>query len=148
MKNNNNKNCYDDIINIEYHGSTTHPKMSAINRAAQFAPFAALTGYDSSVKEEARLTDTKIELDEYMIALLDDKIRIIQELLPDCPEVEITYFIPDENKGGGKYVSIAGNVLKIDTYEHNITMEKQLIIPIEDIIDIKCDMIDKELMFD
>jgi hypothetical protein len=143
MKNDNNR--YDDIINLPHHVSNNHPQMSAIERAAQFAPFAALTGYDSSVKEEARLTDKKIEMDEDMIAVLDEKIRIIQELLPDCPEVEITYFIPDENKDGGQYVSVTGGVVRVDNYERSIVMEDQLIIPIKDIIDIKCDMVDSDL---
>jgi hypothetical protein len=139
---NNSNNKYEDIINMPHYVSSTRSRMSRIDRAAQFAPFAALTGYESSVKEEARLTDKKIELDEYMIALLDEKIRIIQELLPDCPEVEITYFIPDKNKDGGQYVSVIGGVMKVDTYERSIVMEDQLIIPIKDIIDIKCDKVD------
>ena len=110
--------------------------MSLYQRSAQFAPFAALTGYEGQVKETARLTDRRIELDEEMKLILDLKIQVIKEMLSDNPEVEITYFIPDTRKDGGKYVTIINNVKKIDSYNEHIIMQNNLKIEIKEIINI------------
>ena len=126
---------YDDIINLKRPVSK-HPKMSLYQRSAQFAPFAALTGYEGQVKETARLTDRRIELDEEMKLILDLKIQVIKEMLSDNPEVEITYFIPDTRKDGGKYVTIINNVKKIDSYNEHIIMQNNLKIEIKEIINI------------
>ena len=126
---------YDDIINLKRQISK-HPKMSLYQRSAQFAPFAALTGYEGQVKETARLTDRRIELDEEMKLILDLKIQVIKEMLSDNPEVEITYFIPDTRKDGGKYVTIINNVKKIDSYNEHIIMQNNLKIEIKEIINI------------
>lgn len=126
---------YDDIINLKRPVSK-HPKMSLYQRSAQFAPFAALTGYEGQVKETARLTDRRIELDEEMKLILDLKIQVIKEMLSDNPEVEITYFIPDTRKDGGKYETIINNVKKIDSYNENIIMQNNLKIEIKEIINI------------
>ncbi|MCD8005221.1 MAG: hypothetical protein LUE91_06155, partial [Oscillospiraceae bacterium] len=94
---------YSDIINLPHHVSATRPHMSMHDRAAQFSPFAALTGYDAAVKETARLTDQRAELDDDMKEKLSERINLLQENLAAAPAVEITYFIPDERKEGGAY---------------------------------------------
>ncbi len=111
--------------------------MSMIDRAAQFSPFAALTGYDAAVKETARLTEQQIELDEYEKAALDQRILLLQEHLKELPEVTITHFVPDERKDGGKYVSITEAVKKIDTYEKQIVLVDKSKISIENILSIE-----------
>lgn len=130
-------NKYDKIINLPHHVSSTRPHMSMIDRAAQFSPFAALTGYDAAVRETARLTEQKIELDEYEKAALDQRILLLQEHLKELPEVTITHFVPDERKDGGKYVSITEAVKKIDTYEKQIVLVGKSKIPIENILSIE-----------
>ena len=92
---------YDDIIHLQHPTSPKHPRMPLGDRAAQFAPFAALTGYDAAIKETARLTDSQIELDENAKAELDQMLRQIYDQLPDAPSVVITYFEPDRMKSGG-----------------------------------------------
>ena len=94
--------------------STSRPKMSLLDRAAQFAPFAALNGYDDAVKETARLTDGEAVLDDGQIAWLNERLIILSENLPTDTEVEITYFIPDEKKDGGKYLTVTGSVKKTE----------------------------------
>ena len=134
---------YDDIINLKRPVSK-HPKMSLYQRSAQFAPFAALTGYEGQVKETARLTDRRIELDEEMKLILDLKIQVIKEMLSDNPEVEITYFIPDTKKDGGKYETIINNVKKIDSYNEHIIMQNNLKIEIKEIININSNIFKKQ----
>jgi hypothetical protein len=129
-------NRYDDIINLPHHVSKTRPPMSIINRAAQFSPFAALTGYDDAIEETARLTDMRVELDEAAKTILDKKLRIIQEHLNSQPEVTITYFRQDEKKEGGTYVSVSGTVKKIDGYKRTLLMQDGISIKNDDIISI------------
>lgn len=137
MKNEiNYEHLYDDIINLPHHVSKSHPRMSIHDRAAQFSPFAALTGYDGAIKETARLTNKRMELDETWKNVLDEKLRIIHEQLSSQPEIEITYFQPDEKKNGGAYISAAGIVKKIDRYERTVIMQDGTRIPIEKIIEI------------
>ena len=130
-------NPYDDIINLPHHTSTTRPHMSAHDRAAQFSPFAALTGYDSSITETARLTEKRVELDEYSKADLNGKLCMIQEQMDEQPEVSITYFQPDSKKSGGAYITAAGCVKKIDEYGRTVVMRDATQIPIEDIFAIE-----------
>ena len=132
-------NKYDDIINLS-RPISKHPKMSLYQRSAQFAPFAALTGYEGQIKETARLTDRRIELDEEMKLKLDLKIQTILENLLYEPEVEITYFIPDNRKIGGKYETIKNKVKKIDNYNQIIIMQDNLKISIKEIINISGDI--------
>lgn len=127
---------YDDILNLPHHRSKKHPHMPLIDRAAQFSPFAALTGHDAAIKETARLTDRKIELDEYEIAALDEKLQIIRTRLKYCPEITVTYFQPDERKAGGEYVTVTGNVKKIDEASKSLVMNDGERILIEDIIEL------------
>ena len=126
-------NLYNDIINLPHHQSATRPHMSAYDRAAQFSPFAALTGYEDTVAETARLTDKKVELDDYSKADLNERLNMIQDTLGEQPEVSITYFLPDKKKSGGAYVTVTGGVKKIDEYEHIVVMLDATKIPIDDI---------------
>ena len=130
-------NQYEDIINLPHHVSPTRPQMPMSDRAAQFAPFAALTGYDAAIKETGRLTDEKIELDEEALTALDMKYQLLMDALDDEPEVTITYFQPDERKAGGKYVSAVGAVIKVDDFERLITMQDGTKIPMDDVLSIE-----------
>ena len=131
---------YDEIINLPHHVSKTRPQMPMPDRAAQFAPFAALTGYDSAIKETGRLTDEKIELDEGILTVLDRKYQLLMDALDEAPEIEITYFKPDERKAGGKYITATGAVKKIDDFERWITMQDGTKIPMDDILSIDGDL--------
>lgn len=116
---------YDDIINLPHHSSRTHPRMSLQNRAAQFTPFAALTGYDDQIQETARLTDEKIELSESAKDELDEKIIYIQGHIHEHPHILITYFCPDAHKTGGKYITCPGWIKKIDIYERKLLFHRE-----------------------
>jgi hypothetical protein len=126
--------AYDDIIDLPHHVSTTRPHMAAIDRAAQFSPFAALTGYDAAIKETARLTDERVELDESMKDALSNKLQIIADRLKEQPEIAITYFRPDGKKNGGTYVTAVSAAKKIDKYERVVVMSDGIVIPIDEII--------------
>ena len=128
---------YDDTIHLPHHISSTRPRMSAIDRAAQFSPFAALTGYDTSINESARLTDARIELDDSQKEEISEKLRLVTGQLD--AEIKITYFLPDTKKTGGKYVLAAGAVKKVDEYERMIIMGDGKQIPIDEVIDVDCD---------
>ena len=124
---------YDDILNMPYPNPEIEKDFpDKILRAAQFAPFAALTGYDEAVEETARLTDSKVELDEYQKAELNEKIQIIKNSDTD-DEVSITYFVPDKKKSGGAYITKRGIVLKVREYEKDIVMDDGTEIPIDDV---------------
>ena len=107
-------NRYDDIISLPHHQSKTRPHMPLIDRAAQFSPFAALTGYDDAVKETARQTERKAELSEEMQACLQEKLQILQAQIPTKPEAILTYFEADEKKAGGTYRTVRGEIKRID----------------------------------
>ncbi len=128
---------YDDIINMPHHVSSTHPHMSDMDRAAQFSPFAALTGYDDAVKETARLTEQRIELDEYEKEEINARLQYINRVLPDSPEIVIKHFEKDMLKDGGSYVMSDGYVKKIDGYENAIVMMDGKIIYIDNIVEIQ-----------
>ena len=134
---------YDDIIDLPHHISKTRPHMSAIDRAAQFSPFAALTGHSAAIKETARLTDKRPELDEHAKAVLDMKQSIIAQELSSQPEVKITYFVPDERKSGGEYVTVAGELKRIDEHERVLVLTTGERIPFDDIIDIESELLEK-----
>ena len=128
---------YADIINQSRPISSNHPPMSMLNRAAQFSPFAALTGYDAAVKETARLTDEKIALDEYTKSMLSDRLQMIAEHIDDLPEIAFTYFVPDKKKSGGAYVSVTGTVKEIDEFERIVVLGDGTKIPILEIYEIE-----------
>lgn len=129
---------YEDIINMPHHVSKKRPSMPMSDRAAQFAPFAALTGYDEAIAETGRLTDGRQEPDEYILEELDLRLSLLQELADseDGTEVGITYFKKDELKAGGRYLYICGGVKKIRIFERDIIMTDGTRIPIDDILDI------------
>ncbi len=127
---------YEDIINLPHHVSGQRSPMSLADRAAQFSPFAALTGYDGAIKETARLTDQKIELDETEKYILDEKLRLLQEQLSSRPEIELTFFSMDEKKDGGSYRSIVGSIAKIDRLNRCLIMQDGMQIAIDEILDI------------
>ena len=127
---------YDDIINLPHHVSSTRPQMPILDRAAQFAPFAALTGYDAAIKETGRLTDEKIEMDEEALNILNMKYQILVDSLDDEPEVTFTYFKPDERKAGGAYVKVTGTVKKVDDFERLIVMQDGTKLPMDNILNI------------
>ena len=130
----NDTNRYDDIINLPHPEPTTRPRMAMENRAAQFSPFAALTGYDAATREEARLVDIKQELSEDMKDMLDAKLAIIEQHIKEQPEISVTYFQPDEKKNGGAYVTVTGFAKKIDTFERVLMINDEISIPIGCII--------------
>ncbi len=140
MFKNANDHEYDDIINLPNPTSKTHLRMPLYNRAAQFSPFAALTGHEAAVKEEARLTEEKKELGEDEIARLNEKLNVIIKNIGTEKMVTITYFVPDDRKSGGSYVSCSGIVKRIDEYEHTIVLTDQTVIPIAQISRIEGEM--------
>ena len=127
---------YEDIINLPHHISPTRQQMPMSDRAAQFSPFAALTGYDAAIKETGRLTDERIELDEEALTALDMKYQLLIDAFDDAPEVTITYFQPDERKAGGKYITATSAVKKVDDFERRITMQNGTKIPMDDVLSI------------
>ena len=130
------KSKYDEIMGLPHHVSKTRPQMPMSDRAAQFAPFAALTGYDSAIKETGRLTDERIELDEEALTALDRKYQLLINALDDAPEVTITYFQADERKAGGKYITATGAVKKVDDFERRITTQDGSKIPMDEVLSI------------
>ncbi len=130
-------NDYKDIIDHPHYQSTTRPHMSMLGRAAQFAPFAALSGYDESVRETARLTDHRMELDESEIAVLNDKLQYLYMIKREHPAVTITYFVPDKNKEGGSYETISGTLKNIDAVFCYVVMDDGSLITIKDIYEIE-----------
>ena len=135
---------YKDIIDLPHHVSKTRPQMPMSDRAAQFAPFAALTGYDSAIKETGRLTNERIELDEDALTALNVKYQFLMDALDEEPEIKITYFKPDERKAGGEYVSAIGAVKKVDDFERLITMQDGTRIPMDDVYDMSISVITNE----
>ena len=132
---------YDDIINLPRHISKKHPQMSLYARSAQFAPFAALTGYDGLIKETARFTDQRIEIDEELKLILDSKLQIIKKKIKSQPEITFTYFVPDSKKSGGSYITKTSSVKKVDIYQQLVILLDNTEIPITEIIDMTGDII-------
>ena len=128
------KTPYDDIIRLPHHFSQNHPHMSMHDRAAQFAPFAALTGYEAAVGETARLTTERRELDAQEAEELNRRLTELAARLPDHPEVTVEYFVPDDRKAGGAYVTVTGRVRHVSVPEQTLVMEDGTEIPMEDII--------------
>ncbi|MBQ7790424.1 MAG: hypothetical protein IJ399_04095 [Bacilli bacterium] len=134
-----NKN-YDDIINLPHYVSKKRPQMSIEARSAQFAPFAALTGYDEQVKETARLTNKKIELEEGQKEILNNKLLYILENINSKPEITFTYFVKDNKKSGGKYIDKTGIIRKIDMIEQYIQFTDKSKIDINDVLSIESEL--------
>ena len=128
---------YDDIIGLPHHVSSTRPHMPMLDRAAQFQPFRALTGYEDAVQETARYTDEKVELTEDEKALLDMELQRLSDDIANRPQVTLTCFRPDNRKSGGAYVTTTGRLKKIDDIEGALILVSGERIVIEDILDIQ-----------
>ncbi len=128
---------YDDIIHLPHHVSPTRPRMSLAERAAQFSPFAALTGFEGVLQETRRLTDAWAEPDEDVKAELDRKLQRLSDRLAQGPEASFTYFVPDEKKAGGTYVTASGPVRKIDVFARRVVLRDGTEIPIDRIVQIE-----------
>lgn len=124
---------YDDIINLPHHVSADRPHMSMLDRAAQFSPFAALTGYDAAITETARQTELKRELSEEQKDLVNRQLHALQLNLKEAPAVAVSYFEPDHRKAGGKYKTVTGQVRKVDEYLGVLEMCNGITIPFDDI---------------
>lgn len=131
------QDSYEDIINLSHHVSKTRKTMSLESRSAQFAPFAALTGYGEAIQETSRLTTNKKDLSETEKSIIDNKLRILNSIIKDKPLATITYFVPDSKKSGGKYITESGNIRRIDVINNEIIFVNKRIIKITDIIDIE-----------
>lgn len=131
---------YDSIINLPHHVSKKHPQMSNHDRAAQFAPFAALTGYDDAIVETARITSDEIELYGAELDEINAKFAQLLELISEQPEVEITYFVPDKKKAGGKYLTYKGKVKRIDTVNRQMFFVDKTMIELDKIIGIQSEI--------
>lgn len=128
---------YDDILSLPHHVSETHPRMPMLSRAAQFSPFAALTGYDAAIEETARLTDERRELTEEEQHRISERLRQLQEQIRQRPPVKLRYFRPDDRKAGGAYLSVSGTVRKVDEYAGVLELESGLRIPFSDILSLE-----------
>lgn len=138
-------NKYNDMLHMPHHVSQTHPHMSMQNRAAQFSPFAALTGFESIIKETSRQTAQRIELDESAKEVLDKKLQRLLQVLHVHPQISITFFKPDEKKDGGEYICITGTIKKIDGYGENLIMTDGTQIPIPEITSLQGDLFNDEI---
>ena len=127
---------YDDIINLPHHVSPTRQRMSMYDRAAQFAPFAALAGYDDAVAETARLTESRPELDEQEQSAINGRLAYIADHIKEQPEVRIKYFVPDEHKSGGAIIEVSGKVKKISATDGTVVMADGCKIRLSDIVDL------------
>lgn len=135
-----NPHRYDDIIHLKYPYKTSRKKMSLNMRGAQFAPFAALTGHDASVKETARLTDTRIELNEQQKSIVDMKLSYLSSIISQLPKISVVYFEEDLKKEGGAYRNKEGSLKKIDEYTKRLIFEDKSYIYISDIYTIESDL--------
>lgn len=132
-----NTHKYDDIIDLPRPVCSRRSRMTNYDRAAQFSPFAALTGFDAAIAETARLTDARIELEESAKVQLDETLRKIQKQLEAQPKIRTTYFVYDERKAGGAYLSIQGRVKKIDTHTGRMLLTDGRYIPLREIIELE-----------
>ncbi len=134
---------YDDILHLPHPTSPKHPRMSRLDRAAQFSPFAALTGYEGAIRETARLTDERVELSDDELAVLDERLRLVLAWGDDPPPVSITWFRPDGRKKGGDYVTTQGRVRRVDELRRVLTLEDGGKIPIDDIVSLESPVFDR-----
>lgn len=128
---------YDDMIGLPHHVSPSRPPMPVSERAAQFSPFAALTGFGEAIRETERLTAAKVRLEEDARNALDEKLQVVQEHIADQPQVSVTYFQPDARKDGGAYVTATGQIKKIDTYGRMLVMQDGTRIPADEILEME-----------
>ena len=121
--------------------------MSVLDRAAQFAPFSALTGYEAVIAETGRLTEAKVEQEEYPRSVLDRKLQQLLERISSHPEITVTYFMPDDKKSGGAYHKITGILKKADLGTHTLCLAEDTRIPLSDIVDIESSLFAEELSY-
>ena len=142
---------YADIIDLPHHQSKTHPHMSLYNRAAQFAPFAALSGYEDMISEESRETGHQTQLEDWEREKLSQKLSLISDVIEDgnCPILSITYFVPDAKKAGGEYTTVTEAIKKIDSVRRKIVLMKKegraglnVEINIDQVTDIRGELVD------
>lgn len=136
---------YDDMIDLPHHVSPRHPQMPLADRAAQFSPFAALTGHEAAIQETARLTEDFIELDEERQRQLNEQFQLLKKNQSGQPEIEVTYFQPDLRKSGGAYVTVRGRVKRIDEYGQQIIFTDKVEVPMKHIFSIEGEMFDDQL---
>lgn len=127
---------YQDIMGLSRPVSANHPPMNRTSRAAQFSPFAALTGHNDVIRETARLTSPWVELDEQSVGILNEKLQILRRHLVGHPEVTITYFVPDDKKEGGNYQTITATVKKIEEYRQALVLQDGMVIPMQHVIEL------------
>ena len=128
---------YDDILHLPHPTSKRHPRMPIVDRAAQFSPFAALTGHKAAIEETARVTDRRIELDEDAKEQLDQTLQLLLERIDEQPEITVTWFSPDKKKAGGQYHTATGKLKRIDTQESRLILTDGAQIPLEDLLRIR-----------
>lgn len=128
---------YDDILHLPHPTSKRHPRMPIVDRAAQFSPFAALTGHRAAIEETARVTDRRIELDEDAKEQLDQTLQLLLERIDEQPEITVTWFSPDKKKAGGQYHTATGKLKRIDTQESRLILTDGTQIPLEDLLRIR-----------
>ncbi len=131
------KTKYDEIMNLPHHVSDTRPQMPMSDRAAQFAPFAALSGYDDAIKETGRITDDKLDLDENELNILDMKFHYLREHLEEESEITFMYFEQDRQKSGGSYTIVTGVVKRIDEYERCIVLHGGIRLAMDNILNME-----------
>lgn len=142
MKNSEKSNPYEDIIHLPRHVSDKYPQMPIAKRAAQFSPFAALSGHSAAIRDVTRLTEEKRMLGEDSKIILDRKLNILRERIKEQPQVTVTYFVPDTQKSGGEYVQHSGSIYKIDSYNAMLVMNDGTKIYFDDISDLSGEIID------
>ena len=143
--NQNDLHRYDDIINLPHHTSKVHPRMPIEKRAAQFSPFEALTGYGDAVAETVRLTDSRMDLDESERAVLEERLQLLLDAENPKPDVTLTWFIPDERKDGGRYVTHTGKLRKFDALARVIVMEDGTLVPVDEVTDVQSKLLQKRM---
>lgn len=136
---------YDDILHLNRPVSQSHPPMPRADRAAQFSPFAALTGYEDAVRETARLTQGRLELTDEEKSTIDGVLQALSAHLSDHPSVIVTYFLPDEKKDGGAYVTVTGCLRRIDVLARQFLLLDGTQIPIDDISQLQCPTLPEEI---
>lgn len=128
---------YDDLLHLPHPVSRTHPPMPLADRAAQFSPFAALTGYEDVLREAARLTDEKIDMGDADAETLNARTVLLLSHLAEHPEITVTYFVPDERKAGGQYVTVTGKIRKFRAAEQEIELDGGPTIPLRQILSLE-----------
>ncbi len=140
----NEKFPYEDIVDLPPYISKKYPQPSMEDRAARFSPFAAVTGYEEMVQEQARVTDVKMDLDDSVKEKISDRLNMVLLFQHEEPIVRISYFVPDSKKDGGSYLEEVGKIKGIDQYRRLVIMQNGSRIPIEDIVSVDGELFDEQ----